>query len=158
MENVDEAMAPWKYEDNKELRFEKLSARAEIPSRGSKEAAGLDLCALDQCRVYKGCITIVHTGLAVAIPRGYFGAVCSRSGNTIKLGLVVANQPGIIDSDYRGEIMVVLTSLFEGFVNIEPGQRIAQLIIQPYSNICPVEVNELDETIRGDKGLGSTGQ
>jgi dUTP pyrophosphatase len=145
-------------ENIKVLEFKKLDKRAIIPVRGSEEAAGLDLCALGNYPVYKGCVSIIHTGLAVSIPKGYYGAVCSRSGNVYNFGLIVANQPGIIDSDYRGEIKVLVSCINDKGAEVVQGQRIAQLIIQPYSNINSVEVNELDGTERGSGGFGSTGQ
>jgi dUTP pyrophosphatase len=140
------------------LKIKKLDQTAIVPTRGSKEAAGLDLYSLECAEIPHNSIVQVRTGISIVIPRGYYGAVCSRSGNVIKLGLAVANQPGIIDSDYRGEIKVLLTSLFMGHLEVAPGQRIAQLIIQPYSNRYPMEVDNLDDTDRGIGGFGSTGQ
>lgn len=136
--------------------IKKLDLNAIIPTRGSKDAAGLDLYALESVHVGTGFATLVRTGIALSIPKGFYGAVCSRSGNVAKLGLVVANQPGIIDSDYRGEISVLLTSLSCSQL-VKEGQRIAQLVIQPYSNVNPIEVVELDNTDRDGNGFGSTG-
>lgn len=144
------------YLDCPHLLIKKLNPNAIIPTRGSAEAAGLDLYALEYAYIDAGKVTVVKTGIALSIPKGWYGAVCSRSGNVAKLGLVVANQPGIIDSDYRGEVCVLLTSLY-GICTVKPGQRIAQLIIQPYSNINSIEVTELNSTDRDSNGFGSTG-
>ena len=122
-------------------------------------AAGLDLAAaLDiPIALAPGERTAVPTGLALAIDRGFEGQVRPRSGLALRLGLTVANAPGTIDSDYRGELKVLLVNLGTEPVVIEPGMRIAQLVIAPVTQAELVEVDALDETERGAGGFGSTG-
>lgn len=100
---------------------------------------------------------LIPTGLAFAIPEGYEGQVRSRSGLTLKQGLVVANGVGTIDSDYRGELGVILHNISDAPVTIERGMRIAQFVIAPYTTAQWAVVNELPETARGEGGFGSTG-
>ena len=145
-----------------EIKIKKLTETAKLPTRGSNQAAGYDLyadlgqgtesVAIDRSN-YK-----VHTGIAVAIPEGYFGAIYARSGLATKKGLRPANCVGIIDSDYRGEIIVCLKNDMSTLNYVENGERIAQLVIQPYLEVEFNEVDELPETERGEGGFGSTGK
>lgn len=145
------------------LRTKIMRKDATIPTRGSKSAAGYDLYACNDGKgmvyIYPGETEKINTGLAVAIPDGYFGAIYARSGLASKKGLRPANCVGVIDSDYRGEIAVALHNDSNTFKTVEHGERIAQLVIQKYEEIDGFEVtDELDETERGEGGFGSTGK
>ena len=135
------------------LQFKKTSVTSKKPLVATENSAGADLYA----NINKTTIK-VPTGIAVSIPNGYFGALVARSGISTKRGLAPINCVGIIDSDYRGEIMVPLHNHSEQTQIIEPDERIAQLIILPYLKITPVEVETLDTTNRGKNGFGSTGK
>ena len=137
-----------------------LNEFAKIPTRGSADAAGYDLYAANNYEVeIRPHETIkIGTGIAISIPNGYFGAIYARSGLATKQGLRPANCVGIIDSDYRGEIIVALHNDTNYMQKIGIGDRIAQLIIQPYLEIEFKEVDELNDTDRGSGGFGSTGQ
>jgi dUTP pyrophosphatase len=130
---------------------------AVLPTRAYQDDAGLDLAACDRHELGPGERAVVGTGLAVAVPEGHAGFVQPRSGLAAKHGLTIVNAPGLIDSGYRGELMVILqnTDLREPFV-VEPGMRIAQLVVVPVPTPKAVEVEELPETERGDRGHGSS--
>lgn len=137
-----------------------LNDTAKIPYRGSEEAAGYDLyaCIGRSNKVIKPNETVkINTGIAMEIPKGYFGAIYARSGLSIKEGLRPANCVGILDSDYRGEIIVALHNDSDMQKIIKDGDRIAQLVVQPYLNCSFTLVENLDETKRGNGGFGSTG-
>ena len=136
-----------------DLQAKRLTSSAIMPTRGSDGAAGLDLYADGMADTHLGGVVSVSTGIAVAVPNGYVGLVWPRSGLAWKRGVQVL--AGVIDSDYRGEVRVLLTSTAHFHIN--PGDRIAQLLIQPV-NMCGVkEVSELPDTTRGVDGFGSTG-
>lgn len=141
------------------VRIKKLDPRAKLPVYGSADAAGADLCALtdDDITLAPGETTFVHTGLAAAIPQGYVGLVCARSGLASKQGLAPANKVGVVDADYRGELMVALHNHSRETRVIHNGDRIAQMVILPYLTAQFVLSEELDETERGEGGFGSTG-
>lgn len=141
------------------VRIKKLDPRAKLPVYGSADAAGADLCALtdDDITLAPGETTFVHTGLAAAIPQGYVGLVCARSGLASKQGLAPANKVGVVDADYRGELMVALHNHSGEARVIHNGDRIAQMVILPYLTADFVLSEELDETERGEGGFGSTG-
>lgn len=141
------------------IELKKLNENAVLPSRGSKEAAGYDLYALSDrpIEIEPHKTVLVGTGLSMAIPDGYFGGVFARSGLASKRSLRPANCVGVIDSDYRGELMVPIHNDSEEKKIIEAKERIAQLIILPYLSVEFDEVEELDETARGESGFGSTG-
>ena len=128
-----------------------------MPTRAYAGDAGLDLTSCERVELAPGERALVGTGLAVAIPEGYAGFVQPRSGLAARHGLTVVNSPGLIDEGYRGEIRVVLlnTDAREAFV-VEPGMRIAQLVVLPLPELDPVEVDELPETERGVRGFGSS--
>jgi dUTP pyrophosphatase len=128
-----------------------------VPERAYTGDAGLDLAACDRFELGPGERAVVGTGLAVAIPAGHAGFVQPRSGLAARHGLSVVNAPGLIDSGYRGEIRVVLlnTDLREAFV-VEPGMRIAQLVVLPVPELELVETDELPESERGVRGFGSS--
>jgi len=141
-----------------ELPVARLRADAVLPSRAYAGDAGLDLSACDRVEILPGERAVVGTGLAVAIPEGYAGFVVPRSGLAARHGLTKVNTPGLIDSGYRGEVKVILlnTDRQEPFV-VEPGMRIAQLVVLETPGVQPVEVTELPESERGPGGLGSSG-
>jgi dUTP pyrophosphatase len=137
------------------LRFKKLHAEAKLPTRGSAEAAGLDVYAVGRVVLAPGARAAVRTGVAVAIPRGFYGRVAPRSGLAVRHGLDTLS--GVIDSDYRGEILCVLVNHGDEPFEIETGARVAQLIIESIALPEPVWADDLDETRRGAGGFGSTG-
>ena len=140
-----------------ELPVRRLREDAVVPERAYAGDAGLDLAACDRFELGPGERAVVGTGLAVAIPDGHAGFVQPRSGLAARHGLSVVNAPGLIDSGYRGEIRVVLlnTDLSEAFV-VEPGMRIAQLVVLPVPELEIVETDELPESERGVRGFGSS--
>lgn len=142
------------------ILVKRLRPDAVLPRAMSELAAGMDLCAaLDAPLPFAaGSRKAVPTGLALAIPPGWEGQVRPRSGLALKRGITVLNAPGTIDADYRGELVVLLVNLDASDHIIEPGERIAQLVIAPVARLEVVEVAELDRTARGTGGFGSTGQ
>lgn len=145
-----------------EVNYKKLDDRAVAPMYGSEYAAGLDLSALIRNgarsqRIPAGATVKIGTGIAMEIPEGYFGAIFARSGMATKRGLRPANCVGVIDSDYRGEIIVPLHNDTDKCETIRDGDRIAQMVIMPYLGVKLNEVEELDNTERGTGGFGSTG-
>ncbi|MBB5276263.1 dUTP pyrophosphatase [Rhizobium rosettiformans] len=139
------------------LPVKKLSPTATIPTRGSAQAAGLDLYLdQDELILHSGRREAASTGIAVAIPEGYYGRVAPRSGLSAKQGIDVL--AGVIDSDYRGEIKVLLLNTDRITHVFRRGDRIAQLILEQIKLDDPIEVAELPDTNRGDAGFGSTGQ
>lgn len=141
------------------LNFKKLDPRATVPTYGSEYAAGADLRAvLDAPITIKPNESVlIHTGIAVAIPIGYVGLVYARSGIACKRGLAPSNKVGVIDADYRGEIMVSLHNHGTTEQTIDPDERIAQMVITPFIHCEYEEADNLDDTNRGDGGFGSTG-
>ena len=140
-----------------ELAFRKLREDAVVPSRAYDGDAGLDLASCDRVLLGPGERATVGTGLAVAVPDGYAGFVQPRSGLASRHGITIVNAPGLVDSGYRGELRIVLlnTDAHESF-EVEPGMRIAQLVVVPIAGAEPVEVEELPETERGVRGFGSS--
>jgi dUTP pyrophosphatase len=140
-----------------ELPIRRLRDDAVVPSRAYAGDAGLDLSACERVELGAGERAIVGTGLAVAIPEGYAGFVQPRSGLAAKHGITIVNTPGLVDSGYRGELKVILvnTDPQEAFV-VEPGMRIAQLVVLEVPGVDPVEVDELPDTERGIRGFGSS--
>jgi dUTP pyrophosphatase len=140
-----------------ELPIRRLRDDAVVPSRAYAGDAGLDLAACERVELGVGERAIIGTGLAVAIPEGYAGFVQPRSGLAAKHGITIVNTPGLIDSGYRGELKVILlnTDGRETFV-VEPGMRIAQLLVLELPGVDPVEVDELPDTQRGVRGFGSS--
>lgn len=142
------------------INIKKLYTDANIPTNGSEYAAGSDLYAnlpIDRITIMAGGTVKIGTGVAVEIPEGYFGAVFARSGLATKRGLRPANCVGVIDADYRGEIIVALHNDTNNDVEIVNGDRIAQLVIMPYLKAEFNEVAELSDSQRGSGGFGSTG-
>jgi dUTP pyrophosphatase len=141
------------------MKFKKLDPRAVAPSYGSEYAAGADLHAiLDAPIIIQPHESVlIHTGIAVAIPAGYVGLVYARSGIACKRDLAPSNKVGVIDADYRGEIMVSLHNHGTVDQTVEPNERIAQMVITPIYSSIYEEVDNLDDTERGTGGFGSTG-
>ena len=142
-----------------DLQIKRLNELATIPTRGSEEAAGLDLYAATESDVWIAPQQTIKfdTGLSIALPKNTFGAVFARSGLATKQGLRPANCVGVIDSDYRGPVIVALHNDSDEPQMIPAHSRIAQLVIMPYILPNIIEVEELDETERGENGFGSTG-
>ena len=140
-----------------ELPIQRLHADAVVPQRAYTGDAGLDLASSERVELGPGERALVGTGLAVAIPEGYAGFVQPRSGLAARHGLTIVNSPGLVDSGYRGELRVVLlnTDRTEPFV-VEPGMRIAQLVVLPIPELELVEVDELPSSERGVRGFGSS--
>jgi dUTP pyrophosphatase len=140
-----------------ELAVQRLRDGAVVPGRAYSGDAGLDLTACERVELGPGERAVVGTGLAVAIPEGYAGFVQPRSGLAARHGLSVVNSPGLVDSGYRGELRVVLlnTDPKERFV-VEPGMRIAQLVVLPVPELGVLEVDELPASERGVRGFGSS--
>ena len=142
------------------VAIKRLDPRAKLPAYGSPDAAGADLYALTDgpVTVEPGQTVLIRTGLALAIPRGYVGLVYARSGLATRQGLAPANKVGVIDADYRGELMVSLYNHSGEPRTVECGDRVAQLVIAPYLTAQFQETEELDDTARGAGGFGSTGK
>jgi len=141
-----------------ELQVARLRDDAVLPAQAYDGDAGLDLAACERAELQPGDRAVVGTGVAVAIPDGYAGLVLPRSGLAARHGLTIVNTPGLIDSGYRGELKVILlnTDAREPFV-VEPGMRIAQLVLVEVASVHLVEVEELPESERGAAGFGSSG-
>jgi dUTP pyrophosphatase len=140
-----------------DLPIRRLRAEAVIPQRAYEGDAGLDLSACERVELRPGERAVVGTGLAVAIPEGHAGFVQPRSGLASRHGITIVNTPGLVDSGYRGELRVVLlnTDREQTFV-VEPGMRIAQLVVVPVAEPDPIEVDELPASERGVRGFGSS--
>lgn len=143
------------------MKLKKLTKTAKIPVYGTEYSAGADLYAdiKEEISFFPGETIMIPTGISIEIPEGYVGLVFARSGLAFKRGLAPANKVGVIDSDYRGEIKVALHCHGgDGVKSIEPGERIAQLVILPYVKAEFEEADSLDDTERGLGGFGSTGR
>jgi dUTP pyrophosphatase len=140
-----------------ELLVKRLHDGATLPTRAYEQDAGLDLSACERIELGPGERALVGTGLTVAIPDGHAGFVQPRSGLAARHGITVLNTPGLVDAGYRGELKVVLlnTDRTESFV-VEPGMRVAQLVVVPVAFPEPREVGELPDSERGEKGFGSS--
>ena len=137
----------------------KLREEASLPSRSREGDAGLDLHAVESARIDAGERASVPTGIALEVPPGHAGLVLPRSGLAARHGIALVNAPGLIDSGYRGEVKVLLLNTDrERAFEIEPGDRIAQLLLVGFAPAEPVEVRELAASARGDGGFGSTGR
>jgi dUTP pyrophosphatase len=141
------------------LPFKRLSAAARTPTRAHDGDAGFDLYAAEAARLEPGERASVGTGIAVAIPEGHAGLVLPRSGLAARHGITLVNAPGLIDAGYRGEVRVLLlnTDAAEAF-DVAPGDRIAQLVVTPFAAPELVELDDLDDTVRGAGGFGSSGR
>ena len=141
------------------IQVKKLKENAILPTYGSEYAAGADLYALpdEEIVIPAGETRFVHTGLAMEIPEGYAGLVYARSGLASKRGLAPANKVGVVDADYRGEIMVALHNHSAVSQTVAAGERVAQLVVAPFLKAQFEEADELSSTVRGVGGFGSTG-
>ncbi len=142
------------------VELKKLNPAAKIPHYGSEFAAGADLyaCLAEQVNVPAGETRLIPTGIALALPVGYAGLIYARSGLATKSGLAPANKVGVVDCDYRGEVMVALHNHSKEEKTVVHGDRIAQLVIAPYITVVFDEKEELSQTERGAGGFGSTGK
>lgn len=142
------------------MKFMRLNERAKVPTYGSAAAAGADLYTDSDVpvKVAPGATVMVHTGIAVAVPEGHVGLIFARSGLATKRGLAPANKVGVIDADYRGELMVSLHNHSQVPQTIEAFERVAQLVIMPCVQVGYEETDNLDATERGTGGFGSTGR
>ena len=145
---------------NFKMKIKKLNERATIPTYGTDFAAGADLysCEEGEITIAPGETRFVHTGIALEIPQGYVGLVYARSGLSTKRGLAPANKVGVIDCDYRGEIMVALYNHSSVAQTLAVGERVAQIVFTKYDTAEFEVVDELDSTERGVGGFGSTGR
>lgn len=141
------------------VNIKKLKPNAIIPTYGTEYAAGADLyaCLDEAVTINPGETEFIKTGLAIEIPAGYAGLVFARSGLSCRQGLAPANKVGVIDADYRGEIMVALHNHSKELRTVNSGDRIAQIVITPFLTANFIETNELNATVRGAGGFGSTG-
>lgn len=142
------------------IAVKKLSPKAILPTYGSLEAAGADLyaCLEESVTIAPGETAWIPTGLALEVPKGCAGLIYARSSLGVKRGLAPANKVGVIDSDYRGEIRVVLLNHGKVSQTVEHGERIAQMLITPVLTPVYQQVEELSDTCRGEGGFGSTGK
>ena len=140
------------------VAVKKLSSDAVLPSLGSAYAAGADLYSIEGLTLAPGETKLVHTGLAMEIPVGYGGFIFARSGLATKKGLAPANKVGVVDADYRGEIMVALHNHGTQPQTVEKGERVAQMVLMPFLAAEYFEAEELSDTARGDGGFGSSGR
>ena len=145
---------------NFKMKIKKLNERAVTPTYGSEFSAGADLYACEgkEIVIEAGETKLIHTGIAMEIPNGYVGLIYARSGLATKRGLAPANKVGVIDSDYRGEIMVALYNQSSATQTVADGERIAQIVFTPYASAEFSVVDSLDDTERGEGGFGSTGR
>lgn len=140
------------------VRVKKLDENATLPTYGTEFSAGADLYALAAETIAPGETKLIHTGIAMEIPEGFGGFLYARSGLATKRGLAPANKVGVIDADYRGEIMVALHNHSAKAETVEAGERVAQLVIAPFLHASFEESEELCDTQRGEGGFGSTGK
>ena len=142
------------------VKFKKLCPQAQAPQYQTPYAAGADLYAAleKKIRIYSKATKFIPTGIAAEIPEGYVGLIFARSSLACKNGIAPANKVGVIDSDYRGEIMVALHNHSLNDFTVNPGDRIAQLVIVPYLTVDFCETDELSDTVRAEGGFGSTGK
>jgi dUTP pyrophosphatase len=141
-----------------ELAIKRLDPRAIVPSYAHPGDAGLDLCAIEPHVIEPGAAALVRTGIAVALPAGTEAQVRPRSGLALRHAITVLNTPGTIDEGYRGEVGVILINHGRSPFAVEPGMKVAQLVVSPRLRVDAVEVSDLEATSRGAGGFGSTGR
>ena len=144
-------------EDNIKIKIQKLSSDIKIPEYATEGSAGVDLMSRVNYNLKPGERTLIPTGIKIAIPKNYEAQIRPRSGLALKHGIILPNSPGTIDSDYRGEICVIILNTGNETFEIKSGDRIAQMIFTPIVKGIFQEVENLDETVRGENGFGSTG-
>ncbi len=137
------------------LFVKRLSPTANLPIRGSKYAAGLDLFANETKTIQPNSSALISTGIGMVIPHGYYGRIAPRSGFSVKTGLMV--NAGVIDSDYRGEVKILFANPTADSVQVNAGEKVAQIVVERIALLDVEEVENLDETERGANGFGSTG-
>ena len=136
------------------IKFKKLHEQAVLPCRGSRHSAGLDLCSLESVEIPSGQRALLRTGIAISIPSGMVGLIWPRSKLAAKKGVAVL--AGVVDSDYRGEVMISLLNTSSDVLELRQGDKVAQILIQRHYSDLPIEeVQELDETARGSAGVNS---
>lgn len=140
------------------LKLQPIDNRAQLPTKGTDGAAGMDLKAAQMVVINPGQTGMVDTGWNIEIPKGHVGLVCSRSGLAAKHGVFVLNAPGIVDEDYRGEIKVILHNAGNTAFVVNVGDRIGQLVLMKLPEFEVMLTGELSETARGTNGFGSTGR
>ena len=142
------------------VKVKKLDERAVLPTYGSEFSAGADLYAVcdDEVVIQPNETKFIRTGLAMEIPQGFAGLIYARSGLACKRGLAPANKVGVVDADYRGEVMVALHNHSDAVQRISAGERIAQLVVAPFLKAEFEESESLSDTVRGEGGFGSTGR
>ena len=144
-------------EQHVKVGVRKLDANAKLPAYGSAFAAGADLYACAGADIPAGETAFIHTGIAIELPAGTVGLVYARSGLACKQDLAPANKVGVVDPDYRGEILVALHNHGQTPASVQDGERVAQLVVTPYCTAEFLEAETLSETVRGAGGYGSTG-
>jgi dUTP pyrophosphatase len=145
--------------NKRKINIKRLNSEAIIPTYGTEYSAGMDLYAdHSTMKIYPGETAFVHTGITMEIPEGHVGLVFARSSLATQRGLAPANKVGVIDSDYRGEIIVALHNASAERQRVLAGERVAQMVIMPYVKAELEEVDELTDTVRGTGGFGSTGK
>jgi len=140
-----------------DVKFLKINGDAIVPTYGTLFSAGADLYSVEEVKIDAGDTKIIHTGIILEIPEGYGGFVFARSSLASKRGLAPANKVGVIDSDYRGEIMVSLHNHSNESQVVEKGERVAQIVFMPYAMANFIQTEDLSKTERGEGGFGSTG-
>ena len=143
-----------------QVKIKKLNPEAVVPTYGSAFSAGADLyaCEAEAVTIAPGETRLIHTGLSVEIPEGFAGLIYARSGLATKKGLAPANKVGVVDADYRGEVMVALHNHSSLTQTVDKGERVAQLVIAPFLKAEFTVADELSDTVRGEGGFGSTGR
>ncbi len=143
-----------------QVKIKRLNPEAVVPTYGSEYSAGADLyaCEEEAVTINPGETRLIHTGISAEIPEGFAGLIYARSGLATKKGLAPANKVGVVDADYRGEIMVALYNQSAAAQTVEKGERVAQLVITPFLKAEFLEADELSDTVRGAGGFGSTGR
>lgn len=141
--------------ESSKLFVKRLSPTANLPIRGSKYAAGLDLFANETKTIQPGGSALVSTGISMVIPNGYYGRIAPRSGFSVKTGLMV--NAGVIDSDYRGEVKILFANPTTNSVQVNSGEKVAQIVVEKIALLDVEEVDILEDSERGNNGFGSTG-
>ena len=139
------------------VKFRRIDPSAELPTYAPPGDAGMDIRSIEELTIEPGARALVHTGLVMVLPPGYEAQVRPRSGLALKNGVTVLNTPGTIDEGYRGEIGVILANFGSEPFKVEKGAKIAQMVIAPCTRAEIVETDEVDDTVRGTGGFGSSG-
>jgi dUTP pyrophosphatase len=157
---VDQVLENNRRDEMMNVKIKKLDENAVIPTYGSEYSAGCDLyaCMKNSLTIKKGETFLVPTKLSIEIPVGYAGLIYARSGLASKKGLAPANKVGVIDADYRGEIMVALHNHSNSDQTIDKNERVAQMVITPFLKVIFEQAEQLTDTVRGTGGFGSTGK